>query len=570
MSKKAVVISDPQCKPGVDMSYMSAIGNYVAAKRPDYIIHIGDHWDFPSLSSYDKGKRAAEGRRLADDIAAGNKGMDLLLHATKQMQQSQRANKKKVYSPRMIFCAGNHECLTEHSEVLTKEGFKHYKDLLPTDQVLTLTDSMKQEWNTPELVFEKDYKGKLISYESSCFSSLTTPGHRMYYLTSSNNLRVVEAQHLPGTFSAITASSSDDVDVDLTDDEIELGAWLCTDSHHPNKGRVTLYQRDSNSSSIRNLLNRLGIHFSERRRDRDITHICGKKLIKKPEASVEFVINNHCLLDKINVSSNKKLPDWVSDLSDRQWDVFLNKIVEADGSIPTQSKKSLVFYGRKEICDDVQRNAVIHGWSASLTEYRKNQWRVNLCKLTSRRQEKIDKREFDYEGKVWCMKVKNENFFIRHNNKCHFTGNCRLDRMADDFPELHDTLGIEMLNIEQWGWEVYDFLKPAVAEGITFMHYLPNPFTGKPYGGTAMSQLKNVGCSFVVGHKQTLDVAIRPTLDGNMQLGVICGASYDFDEDYKGYTGNTHFRGITVLHEMENGFALPMFVSTQYLKKNYL
>lgn len=396
MSKKAVVISDPQCKPGVDMSYMSAIGNYIAAKRPDYIIHIGDHWDFPSLSSYDKGKRAAEGRRLADDIAAGNKGMDMLLHATNQMQRSQRANKKKVYNPRMVFCVGNHECLTEHSEVLTKEGFKHYKDLLPTDQVLTLTDSMKQEWNTPELVFEKDYKGKLISYESSCFSSLTTPGHRLYYTTFDN-------------------------------------------------------------------------------------------------PSV------------INVSEAKDMPD---------------KFILAG----SDSSKD---------CSVVRS-------------------------------------EVDYEGKVWCMKVKNENFFIRHNNKCHFTGNCRLDRMADDFPELHDTLGIEMLNIEQWGWEVYDFLKPAVAEGIAFMHYLPNPFTGKPYGGTAMSQLKNVGCSFVVGHKQTLDVAIRPTLDGNMQLGVICGASYDFDEDYKGYTGNTHFRGITVLHEMENGFALPMFVSTQYLKKNYL
>lgn len=145
----------------------------------------------------------------------------------------------------------------------------------------------------------------------------------------------------------------------------------------------------------------------------------------------------------------------------------------------------------------------------------------------------------------------------------------RFDRLAEDMPELDGFVGTETLNLESLGWEVHPFLKPVDISGIYFVHYLANPFTGKPYSGTAMNQLKTVGRSFVVGHKQCLDVAIRPTIDGKHQIGIINGAAYPFEERYKGYQGNNHFRGLTVLHEVKDGFGLPMFVSLDYLREKY-
>src|SRR5690606_9375448 len=145
----------------------------------------------------------------------------------------------------------------------------------------------------------------------------------------------------------------------------------------------------------------------------------------------------------------------------------------------------------------------------------------------------------------------------------------RIDRFAEDNPEFEGFLGTRMLDLEQYGWEVSPFLKPVEIDGIYYVHYLCNPFNGRPYGGTAMNQLKTVGRSFVVGHKQCLDVAIRPTIDGKHQIGIINGAAYPFDESYKGHQGNNHFRGITMLHEVKDGFALPMFVSIDYLKEKY-
>lgn len=255
MAKKHLIIADTQVKPNIDMSYLSAIGEYIAHKKPDVIIHIGDHFDFESLSSYDKGKKSFEGRRVKEDLEAGHEGMRLIMAPIRRAQESARKSKKKAYNPRMVFCVGNHEF--------------------------------------------------------------------------------------------------------------------------------------------------------------------------------------------------------------------------------------------------------------------------------------------------------------------------RADRFANDNPEFTGFIGTEQLGLEAYGWEVYPYLKPSEVDGINYVHFLANPFTGKPYGGTALNQLKTVGKSFCVGHRQCLDVAIRPTLDGQMQIGIINGACYPHDEAYKGYQGNFHFRGLTMLHEVKDGFGLPSFVSLDFIMDKY-
>lgn len=162
---------------------------------------------------------------------------------------------------------------------------------------------------------------------------------------------------------------------------------------------------------------------------------------------------------------------------------------------------------------------------------------------------------------------KYQSIYNDYNPRLVFTlGNHeqRLMRVPSENSEFDGFIGYHLLELEK-DWEVHDFLKPVNIQGINFVHYLANPMSGKPYGGNAQSQLKNVGASFCVGHKQTLEVAIQPVIDGTMRLGIIAGASYPFDESYKGYTGNNHFRGIVMLHDAKDGFADPSFVSTKFL-----
>lgn len=119
-------IGDTQCKPNRDLSYCSAIGEFIADKMPECIIHAGDHFDFPSLSSYDKGKRSMEGRRVADDLVAGLEGMRRILYPIHRRQlQDQR------WKPRMVFLRGNHEHRqTRHIEANPElDGFMSKRDL---------------------------------------------------------------------------------------------------------------------------------------------------------------------------------------------------------------------------------------------------------------------------------------------------------------------------------------------------------------------------------------------------------------------------------------------------------
>lgn len=93
------VIPDMQIRPGVPTWQCSAIGNYIAEKRPDRVICLGDWFDFPSLSSYDVGKASAEGRRFLSDLKAGQDAMDMLMDRPKSV---------KGYRPGWDFTLGNH------------------------------------------------------------------------------------------------------------------------------------------------------------------------------------------------------------------------------------------------------------------------------------------------------------------------------------------------------------------------------------------------------------------------------------------------------------------------------
>tara|TARA_R110002096_G_scaffold122555_1_gene265491 strand:- start:25 stop:783 length:759 start_codon:yes stop_codon:yes gene_type:complete len=104
-----MVIPDTQCKPGESVEHLKWAGQYAVDMKPDVIIHIGDHWDFEALSSYDKGKGSAEGKRVVKDIDAGNIGLEAFMLPILNERMRLRRNRDKQWNPRLIFTMGNHE-----------------------------------------------------------------------------------------------------------------------------------------------------------------------------------------------------------------------------------------------------------------------------------------------------------------------------------------------------------------------------------------------------------------------------------------------------------------------------
>lgn len=98
--KKIFVIPDVQAKPGVPLDHLKWAGKYIAEKRPDIVVCLGDFADMPSLSLYDKGKRTFEGRRYKADVSAAHDAMERLMTPILQANG---------YKPELILTLGNHE-----------------------------------------------------------------------------------------------------------------------------------------------------------------------------------------------------------------------------------------------------------------------------------------------------------------------------------------------------------------------------------------------------------------------------------------------------------------------------
>lgn len=145
----------------------------------------------------------------------------------------------------------------------------------------------------------------------------------------------------------------------------------------------------------------------------------------------------------------------------------------------------------------------------------------------------------------------------------------RIERHVEANPELYGFLSIDSLGYKEAGWEVIDYLKPITIDGVSYCHYFTNSMTGKPLGGNALGMLKTLGTSFTQGHAQKLDVATRSLpATGQTQWALIAGACYDHEESYKGMH-NDHWKGIILKHNVKNGAYDPLFISLEWLRKEY-
>ena len=95
--KRIFVIPDTQVRPGVPTDHFDWIGSMIQDYAPEYVVHLGDHWDMESLSSY-SGELEREGRRYVDDVEAGNAALE-------RLDRAMGGFKPK----RKVILRGNHE-----------------------------------------------------------------------------------------------------------------------------------------------------------------------------------------------------------------------------------------------------------------------------------------------------------------------------------------------------------------------------------------------------------------------------------------------------------------------------
>lgn len=94
-----LVIPDTQAKPGVPVDHMRWAGRYINEHRPQHVVHLGDHVDFPSLSRYDSpAAKALNGYNSEDDVKAAEHSLYCLMSEVERPELST-----------WDYCGGNHD-----------------------------------------------------------------------------------------------------------------------------------------------------------------------------------------------------------------------------------------------------------------------------------------------------------------------------------------------------------------------------------------------------------------------------------------------------------------------------
>jgi hypothetical protein len=144
----------------------------------------------------------------------------------------------------------------------------------------------------------------------------------------------------------------------------------------------------------------------------------------------------------------------------------------------------------------------------------------------------------------------------------------RITRAVNSDPKLDGTMALGDLGYSEFGWKEYPFLEVVTVDGVAYSHYFVTGVAGRP-ASSASVLLNKKHMSCIAGHQQGRQAASAYKADGKRITAIIAGSCYEHNEDYLGPQGNNHWRGLVVLHDVNDGEFDEMYVSLKYLEGKY-
>ena len=366
-------------------------------------------------------------------------------------------------------------CLTLDHEVLTDKGWKFFHQISFADKIATLKDG-KLAYDRPlDLLYYPDYKGQLYHIKSQQVDLNVTTNHRMYVSFERTRKRIwtehslVKAEDIFGkhvkykknadwgkkdyqfVLPAITDKNNimyDEIKFDMNAWLTYFGIWIAEGWTSNTRDKIEMKDRSN-----------LVIICQCKQRVKDIIYKTCSKLGLNYYCNKDgdkIIINNKQLytyLEPLSTGApNKKLPDWVWQLSSNQCRLLIESMILGDGTYKKNTKENGICYYTSSIqlADDFMRLCLHAGWSSNKTLHLKkgkityykgrkitskyDLWRLSVIRDKNTpavnhghtQEQKIQIEEIiDYEGDVFCLQVPSEIFYVRRNGLPVWTGNSR-------------------------------------------------------------------------------------------------------------------------------------------------
>jgi len=339
-------------------------------------------------------------------------------------------------------------CYDDKTKVLTKRGFKFFKDLSYNDLIATLDKNGKLIYQQPIDIQEYNYDGNLISFKNDRrgFELLVTPNHNMlvrhglneeYNLVNADDVnigqRIRKTSDWIGKDKANWILESIITEKNHTREEIvfDMDDWLKFLGMFISDGYTT-HNCERKGSNYVTAITQVKSH--------DILYEL-KNIMEKYEFNPYIKDNTLCInnkqlymyLSKLGKAHEKYIPKEFLELSKHHLNILFNYLILGDGN----KKKNLYFTSSEQLRDDFVELCLKLGKSIHVAKRSENHISaIKGRKITAKYTGYIisighkhddliikSKSKVPYSGKVYCCSVPNKVLFVMREGDTCWCGN---------------------------------------------------------------------------------------------------------------------------------------------------
>lgn len=349
-------------------------------------------------------------------------------------------------------------CISSDTEVLTKRGWKTYKELTSDDYILTLNSNNNDiEWQKFKLTIVEDYPGHLVLWDT--VGSVTTPNHRWLVDVQKGRgdtlryERTIARTEVPldGDPSVLNLRNTSNivlgggnpaefaVEPTYSNELVETVAWYITEGldHYNQTGFHTVRLSQSAKvypekvSDIRRLMSywvKQGVTFNEWR--------------QKDDGVIEWYLGKGINVLLEQAAPGKRItPEFLCSLTYDQAKLFRKVLLDGDGHTDAKhgTRWTQIDENRRDgyqmLCAMLGIRTNVH--TDRVAELSKNV--VNAATI-----KKYNHRVYT-DGVIWCPEVDNGIFLARRSKKTFWTGNSTIEgtRQVHTYVEIMDDEWIE-------------------------------------------------------------------------------------------------------------------------------
>jgi len=382
---------------------------------------------------------------------------------------------KKLFPGDLGPATGEMGCYDSKTEVLTKKGWKLFRNIDENDEFLTVNNKNVIEYQkATDIVCLGDHK-EILLIQNQTVDIAVTLNHNMYgieankYRNGERTFGFVEAKNLPHQFviprtakwlgrrketfilpsilkyhkegKGIVKKTSEEIRINMDDWLRFLGFYIAEGSY--SKGYKVSLACMKNIVEVKQILSKLPFKF---RKNKSEFYTYSKQL--------------HNYLARIGKANEKYVPEFVKSLNKKQIEIFLDWYGKGDGNMNNNFR---IFYtSSKRLANDIQELLLKIG-RVGIIKVRNRQGRVwikdhwakinhpqyEILERIKKTVSWLDKRDMEiieYRDKVYCVTVPNHTLYIRRNGKPCFCGNTSMfwsepNRLFDEtLKKLENTL----------------------------------------------------------------------------------------------------------------------------------